>query len=121
MAIILTLSDGSTETLLGFGGGYGDSDPDLSHRELTQIARERLGDEFADLMERNKEDMTDHGDIDMGGDDWEKIADEYYQMLHGANDELESLIKIIENAARLNKQTVLKSVKHIRDSIHKNL
>ena len=91
--------------------------PEYPENDMARIVRERLGDDFADMCDPY---ILGTGE-DQEGDNYEIIADELMLMLHGAADELETLIDYFDNGKRVNLQTVRRALERIRRDIVKNL
>lgn len=106
MAQTLYMPDGSTEIVFGDQEGT-----------LQKVIYERLG---RDCEELYKEILADLREELTGGDDYEKIADGYKNML---NDTLEGLVEILYefDKPRLNRQKVQKALKALRDNLHDNM
>lgn len=106
MAQTLYLLDGSTEIVFG--------NPEET---LQRVIRERLGRDceelFTELLEEARHPLG-------GGDDFEKIADEYLSALNSTMEEISSVLKEFDKA-RLDRAKVHRSLKNIWNDLYKNL
>ena len=89
--------------------------PEYPENDMARIIRERLGDDFADMCDifGSEEAPT--------GDDYEKIADGYLSMLHGAADEIEALLDRFQDGKRIDRQSLFRELTRIRRNIVKCL
>lgn len=91
--------------------------PDFPGNDIAQIIRERLGDDFASFCDSYflGQKFNDKGD------NYEDIADEYYQMLHGVADEIEALIDKFQTGERVDRRNLFRTLTRIHENIINNL
>ena len=98
MARTLYLNDGSTEVVIG----------------------ERLGRDCKELFDDIKEEWSEEPWDTNGREDYERIADGYYQMLQNGLENLNTALKFFSQS-RLNRKELQKCLQEARNDLYNNL
>lgn len=105
MARVLYLLDGSSEIVF-----------DDSESTLQRVIEEHLGRDCSELFQEILNDYKQPEE----GDNYERIADEYYQMLLEIIEELDSILEMV-TAPRINKRKLETALLKTRNNLNNNL
>lgn len=109
MARTLYLNDGSTEVVIGD-----------QEEVLGRIIEERLGRDCKELFDDIKDEWIEEPWDTNGKEDYERIADRYYQMLQNALENLDTALKFFSQS-RLNRKELQKCLQEARNDLYNNL